>query len=91
MSRVSHAIDLKQEQITSRIQNSRSHLKLKKSISRSQVARNIDGDDEFKNIAGQILTYNSKISLTKQKTRPRTDEFDLEKPFLKKSDKKKSI
>ena len=31
---------------------------LKKSIRRSQVVRIIDGDDELKNIAGQVLKYN---------------------------------
>ena len=45
-------------------------LKFKKSM----VARIIDGDDELKNIAGQVLTYNSTnfYGLSK-KTRPRMD------------------
>ena len=33
---------------------------IEKSIPRSQVTRIIDGDHELKNIAGQVLTYNSK-------------------------------
>ena len=63
-SEVSQAIDLKAE-MTSRTQiltakQQKSLKSLKKSIPRSQVVRTIDRDDELKNKAGQVLTYNSK-------------------------------
>ena len=55
LSEVSHPIDLKAEQMTSRTKiltvKAVKSLKLKKSM----VARTIDEDDE-KNIAGQVLT-----------------------------------
>ena len=60
-----------------------------KSIPRSQVVRIIDGDDELKNIAGQVLTYNSKnFHWLNRKTRPRMDYEWIEKTIFKKSDQK---
>ena len=66
MSKVSHLIDLKTEQLTSRTQILTSievTEVIKKSIPRSQVVRVIDGDDELKNTAGQDLLHNSKMFL----------------------------
>ena len=46
-------------------------------------------DDEIKNIAGQVLTYNSKnFHWLNRKTRPRMDYEWIEKTILKKSDQK---
>ena len=45
--------------------------------------------DEVKNIAGQVLTYNSKnFHWLNRKTRPRMDYEWIEKTILKKSDRK---
>ena len=57
LRKVSPAIDLKPEKITSRTQilTTKKSLKLKNSM----VTRIIDGD-EIKNTAGQVLTHNSK-------------------------------
>ena len=63
---------------------------MKKSIPRSQVVRIIDGDDELKNIAGQVLTNNSKNFhwLNKKLELERTMN-ELGKPFrAKQSDPK---
>ena len=56
----------------------------------NEVKRNIFLFDEVKNIAGQVLTYNSKNFhwLNKQLDLERTMS-ELGKPFLKKSDEKK--
>ena len=53
-------------------------------LKKSMVERLIDGDDELKNKAGQVLTFNSKkFSLIKQKTRSSRGYEWTEKPFLK--------
>ena len=72
VSEVSHAIDLKAEQMTSDTNFDCKAIEVtevnsKKSIPRSQVVRIIDGDDELKNIAGRIpeATPSIKTSLRK--------------------------
>ena len=55
----------------------------------NEVKRNIFLFDEVKNIAGQVLTYNSKnFHWLNRKTRPRMDYEWIEKTILKKSDQK---
>ena len=55
----------------------------------TSYGRNKNLDDEIKNIARQVLTYNSKNfhGLNKKLDLERTMS-ELRKPFLKKSDKK---
>ena len=62
---------------------------LKKSIPRSQVVRTIDRDDEIKNKAGQVLTYNSKkFHRINKKLDLEWTMSELVKPFLKNQIKK---
>ena len=57
----------------------------------TSYGRNKKFDDEIKNIAGQVLTYNSKNFpwLTKKLDLEKTRN-ELGKPFLKKSEKKQN-
>ena len=55
----------------------------------NEVKRNIFLFDEVKNIAGQVLTYNSKnFHWLNRKTRPRMNYEWIEKTILKKADQK---
>ena len=56
----------------------------------TSYGRNKNHDDEIKNIAGQVLTYNSKnFHWLNRKTRPRMDDERIEKTILKKNQNKK--
>ena len=54
----------------------------------TSYGRNKNHDDEKKNIAGQVLTYNSKnFHWLNRKTRPRMDYEWIQKTIFKKSEK----
>ena len=55
-SEASHANDLKAEQMTSRTQNLTAKQWKSLKLKNSMAARIIDGDDELKNLAGEVLT-----------------------------------